>query len=64
VKQDRYEFEEEAVEAVQKGRAWGALHFSKNYSESLWERIEDARHASELVIDESNVVVQMDMSSE
>jgi hypothetical protein len=64
VKQDRFEFEEEAVEAVQRGRAWGALHFSSNYSESLKERIEDARFASELVIDQSSVMVQMDMSSE
>jgi huntingtin len=64
VKQDRFEFEDEAVEAVQKGRAWGALYFSPNYSHSLRERIEDARSASELTVDQSNVMVQMDMSSE
>jgi hypothetical protein len=48
---------------VQKGRAWGALHFSHNYSETLMERIEEARYVSELVLDQSSVMVQMDMSS-
>jgi len=48
---------------VQKGRAWGALHFSHNYSENLRERIEEARYASELVLDQGSVMVQMDMSS-
>lgn len=61
---DRFEFEEEALEAVQKGRAWGALYFSSNYSHSLKERLEDARYASELVVNESNVMVQMDMSNQ
>lgn len=61
---DRFEFEEEALEAVQKGRAWGALHFSPNYSKTLRERIEDARYASEIVIDQSSVMVQMDMSNQ
>jgi hypothetical protein len=52
------------VEAVLKGNAWGALHFSSNYSGNLWERIQNARHSSDLVIDQSSVMVQMDMSSE
>jgi hypothetical protein len=63
-KQDRFEFEEEALEAVQKGRAWGALYFNSNYSDSLKVRLEEARYASELTVDQSNVMVQMDMSSE
>jgi hypothetical protein len=63
-KQDRFEFEEEALEAVQKGRAWGALYFSSNYSNSLKERLENARYSSELTVNDSNVMVQMDMSSE
>jgi hypothetical protein len=48
---------------VQKGRAWGALYFSYNYSETLMERLQDARYASELVLDQSSVMAQMDMSS-
>jgi len=48
---------------VQEGRAWGALYFSHNYSQNMKERLEDARHASELVLDHSSVMVQMDMSS-
>jgi len=48
---------------VQKGRAWGALHFGHNYSENMRDRIEDARYASDLVLDQSSVMVQMDMSS-
>lgn len=61
---DRFELEDEALEAVQKGRAWGALHFSHNYSENLRERIEDVRYASELVLDQSSVMVHMDMSNQ
>lgn len=64
VKQDRFEFEDEAVEAVRKGRAWGALHFSSDYSLNLKERMENARSASDLVVNQSSVMVQMDMSSE
>ncbi|PNF21464.1 ABC transporter G family member 23 [Cryptotermes secundus] len=61
---DRFEFEEESLEAVQKGRAWGALYFSSNYSHSLKERLEEARYASELIVNDSNVIVQMDMSNQ
>jgi hypothetical protein len=49
---------------VQRGRAWGSLYFSPNYSRSLEERLKDPRYASELTVNESNVLVQMDMSSE
>lgn len=52
------------MEAVRRGRAWGALHFSSDYSHNLKERMENARSASDLVVNQSSVMVQMDMSSE
>lgn len=61
---DRYEHEDQALEAVVKGRAWGSLYFSPNYSRSLQERIEESRHASDFVVNESSIVVQMDMSNQ
>lgn len=48
---------------MRRGRAWGALVFPQNYSESLIERIEMGRYAEEWVIESSDVTVRLDMSS-
>lgn len=59
-----YETEEEAFEEVRRGRAWGALVFAANYSESLVERVEAGQFAEESTIDAAAVSVRLDMSSE
>lgn len=48
---------------VERGRAWGSLVFQKNYSESLVERTEAGRYASDYTIEASDVDVRLDMSS-
>lgn len=49
---------------MERGRAWGALVFRQNYSESLVERTENGRFTDEAVIESSDVTVRLDMSSE
>ena len=45
-----------------KGHAWGALEFSKNYTESLTERARLGRHATEDLLEHSDIKITMDMS--
>ncbi|XP_037955428.1 ABC transporter G family member 20-like [Teleopsis dalmanni] len=56
--------DEEAIEEVRRGRAWGVLTFSKNYSMALVERIENGRYADNITIENSNLDVQLDMSNQ
>ncbi|CAD7092081.1 unnamed protein product [Hermetia illucens] len=59
-----YETEQDAFEEVRKGKAWGALVFASNYSESLVERTEAGRSAENATIDASEVEVRLDMSNQ
>ncbi|KAK6621969.1 hypothetical protein RUM44_001776 [Polyplax serrata] len=56
--------EMEAIGLVTKGHAWGALEFSKNYSEVLAERARQGRHATPELLDQSDIKVTMDMSDQ
>lgn len=58
-----YDTEEEARHAVKKGRAWGAISFPSNYSESLMARIDYGRNAEDWDIDFAEMTIVMDMSS-
>lgn len=62
--QQIYNTDAEALAEVERGRAWGAMVFQKNYSESLVERTETGRYATDYTIESSDIDVQMDMSSE
>lgn len=55
--------DEEAYEEVRRGRAWGSMVFQSNYSESLVERTEAGRYATDFTIEASDVDVRLDMSS-
>lgn len=55
--------DEDAIERVRRGAAWGALIFSSNYSESLVERTERGQSAEDYIIDNAAVTVRLDMSS-
>lgn len=55
--------DEEAHEEVRRGRAWGSIIFQSNYSESLVERTEGGRYATDYTIEASDVDVRLDMSS-
>jgi hypothetical protein len=61
--QQFYSTNEEAVEVVRRGKAWGSLEFSHNYTESLVERTEFAQNIPDYIIDAADVNVQLDMSS-
>lgn len=63
LKQTHYGTDEEAFEVVRRGKAWGALIFSHNYSESLVERVEYGQNAEDHVIDAAELNVKLDMSS-
>lgn len=56
--------DEEAFEVVRRGKAWGALVFQKNYSESLVERTERGQNADDGAVDAADLDVRLDMSSE
>lgn len=64
LEQTHFETDEEAYEVVRKGKAWGALIFSQNYSESLVERTEYGQNAETYVVDAAELDVRLDMSSE
>nr|CAD7409106.1 unnamed protein product [Timema poppensis] len=55
---------ESAKHAVESGLAWGTMHFSQNYSDSLVRRLENVRGADKLTIDNSDIHIWMDMSNQ
>ncbi|XP_013188078.2 ABC transporter G family member 23 [Amyelois transitella] len=57
-----YESADEAKEAVKNGKVYGALHFSRNFSDALSNRIQDSDMADDDV-DDSNIDVWLDMSN-
>lgn len=61
--QKYYENEELAAGEVRKGKAWGSLAFSHNYSESLKERTEYGQNVEDYIINAADLNVQLDMSS-
>lgn len=62
--QTHFGTEEEAYEVVRRGKAWGALVFSHNYSESLVERTEYGQNVDSYTVDSAELNVKLDMSSE
>ena len=62
-KQTHFGTDEEAFEWVRRGKAWGAMVFSHNYSESLVDRVEYGQNAESHIIDAAQLDVKMDMSS-
>lgn len=61
--QQLYESDEAAYKEVERGRAWGAMIFQNNYTDSLVERTEQGRYAEDYTIDASDIAVKLDMSS-
>lgn len=61
--QNNFATDEDAFNEVKRGRAWGAMIFSQNYSESLVQRTEEGRDATDWVLESSAVDVRIDMSS-
>uniref|UniRef100_A0A6B2E541 Putative abc transporter n=1 Tax=Phlebotomus kandelakii TaxID=1109342 RepID=A0A6B2E541_9DIPT len=59
-----YGSDSEAEESVRRGKAWGALSFPSNYSESLVERMQAGRYAPDEIFESSTMSVTMDMSNQ
>lgn len=61
--QDYFDDEESAYQAVKRGKAWGTLSFTTNYSQSLRQRMEEGQYADNLILDDSIVSIRLDESS-
>lgn len=58
-----FDSDEAAYEEVRRGRAWGSLIFSPNFTEAMSHRVEFGANVDNISIDASEVEVKMDMSS-
>lgn len=56
--------DDEAYDEVKRGKAWGALVFSGNYTDALVDRVENTRFAEDGSIESSEINIRLDMSSE
>lgn len=61
--QGMFPSDEAAYEEVRRGRAWGSIVFTSNFSESLSNRVEYGTNVDNFSIDASEVEIRMDMSS-
>lgn len=52
-----------AINAVEKGEAWGALYFTENFTDALVARMVLGKDADEETLDQSEIRVWLDMSS-
>lgn len=55
--------DDEAYDEVKRGKAWGALVFSDNYTDALVDRVENTRFAEDGSIESSEINIRLDMSS-
>lgn len=61
--QENYMDVQTAKRAVEKNDVWALLYFGWNYTECLMDRLNNSLRASDEVLDWSEVVIWMDMSS-
>lgn len=64
VTREYYADPESAIKAVRTGHAWGALYFTENFTDALVARMGLGRDSDEETLDQSEVRVWLDMSSE
>ncbi|XP_030757692.1 ABC transporter G family member 20 isoform X2 [Sitophilus oryzae] len=55
---------ESAKAAVKSGEAWGALHFTENFTDALVARIALGKDSDEETLDQSEIRVHLDMSNQ
>ncbi|XP_011501570.1 PREDICTED: ABC transporter G family member 20 isoform X2 [Ceratosolen solmsi marchali] len=55
---------ESAMEAVRKGKAWGTLYFTENFTDALVARMLLGKEADEETLDQSEIRVWLDMSNQ
>ena len=61
--QEYYPDPESAMEAVRRGKAWGTLYFTENFTDALVARMLLGKEADEETLDQSEIRVWLDMSS-
>lgn len=61
--QNEFDNLSDGIDAIAKGHIWGILHFSENYTRSVFERINRGQDAGDDIVDWANVDITMDMSS-
>ncbi|XP_070491613.1 ABC transporter G family member 20-like [Chironomus tepperi] len=59
-----YGNDEEAIEVVRHGKAWGTISFAHNYTDSLVERTDFGHNVESYIIDGADVNVHLDMSNQ
>ncbi|KAK6618806.1 hypothetical protein RUM43_013197 [Polyplax serrata] len=62
--QDNFDSLSQAREAVEKGQAWGVIHFNENYSQALFDRIDLGSEAPEETVTSADILVNLDMSNQ
>lgn len=53
----------DAINAVKSGDAWGAMYFTENFTDALVARMALGKEADEETLDQSEIRVWLDMSS-
>lgn len=53
----------DAYEEVKRGRAWGSVVFSRNFSQALSNRVDYGTNVDNFSLDASEVEIRLDMSS-
>jgi hypothetical protein len=51
------------MDAVRRGKAWGTLYFTENFTDTLVARMLLGKEADEETLDQSEIRVWLDMSS-
>lgn len=52
------------MEAVRRGEAWGTLYFTENFTDALVARMALGKDSDDETLDQSEIRVWLDMSSE
>lgn len=61
--QELFDSDEAAYNEVKRGRAWGSMVFSSNFTESMSHRVEYGSNVDNISIEASEVEIRLDMSS-
>ncbi|XP_011305876.1 ABC transporter G family member 23 [Fopius arisanus] len=64
VKYDYFDTEEEARHAVEKGHAWAAFSFPRNYTDSIVARIAEGKDAESWTATYADISIALDMSNQ
>ncbi|XP_011307965.1 ABC transporter G family member 20 isoform X1 [Fopius arisanus] len=61
---EHFRTKEDALHAVERGKAWGTLYFTENFTDALSARMILGRDADEETLEQSEIKVWLDMSNQ